>query len=127
MSTTASPLPGTAPAESELQKIWNWIKAKVTIVEEDLAKLIGPNEAQALEAAGKKILDSWIGPLAHIALMDATDVVTGKMSVSKAVGSLVASAASSGKTITAAAALQVIALTQNSLPTKQDATVTPIP
>ena len=117
---------GTVVAsESELQKIWNWIKGKVTIVENDLAEILGSTEAQKLESAGKVLLDSWIGPLATTALAEATDVLTGSMSVSKAIATLIASAKASGKAISQAAALQAIALVQNALPTKADPTVTP--
>lgn len=126
MSTPATPAT-PAPAESELQKIWNWIKAKVTIVEADLAELIGSDAAANLESAGKALLDSWIGPLAVTALSEATDVVTGTMSVQKAVGNLIAAAKSQGKSVSAAAALQAIALAQNALPTKADPTVTVTP
>jgi len=126
MSTSATPaIP--ASAESELQKIWNWIKSKVTIVEQDLAELIGSDEAAKIESAGKALLNSWIGPLAVTALGEATDVVSGTMSVSKAVGNLISAAKSSGKSISGAAALQAIALAQNALPTAQDPTVTPAP
>ena len=42
---------GTVVAsESELQKIWNWIKGKVTIVENDLAEILG-----ALIGAGLRV------------------------------------------------------------------------
>lgn len=128
MSTPATPAtPAPAPAESELQKIWNWIKAKVTIVETDLAEIIGSDAAQKLESAGKALLDSWIGPLAVTALSEATDVVTGTMSVAKAVGNLIAAAKSQGKAVSAAAALQAIAVAQNALPTKADPTVNVAP
>src|ERR1700740_1825884 len=109
MSTTATPIVAAAPV-SELQKIWNWIKAKVVIVEADLAKVLGSKTAAELEAIGKALLDSWLGPLATAAITEATDIVTGQMSVSKAVTALVSAAESSGKTLSKSAALQVIAL-----------------
>jgi hypothetical protein len=123
MSTPASPVVA-APSISELTKIWNWIKGKTVIVEDDLAKIIGSKAAADLESVGKTLLDSWIGPLATAAIADATDIATGQMSVSKAVSSLVQAAVASGKTLTAAAAVQVIALAQNALPVA--GTVTPV-
>jgi hypothetical protein len=129
MSTSATPIVAT-PAVSELQKIWNWIKAKAVVVEADLAKILGSKTAADLEAIGKTLLDSWIGPLATAAITVATDVITGQMSVSKAVDALVTSAEANGKTVTKAAALQVIALAQNtvsvSVPGSTDSTVTPV-
>jgi hypothetical protein len=116
-----------APTESVLDKIWNWIKGKATIVETDLTEVLGSKAAQDLEAVGKTMLDSWIGPLATAAIADATDVATGTMSVSKAIASLVSSAASSGKTVSQAAALQTIAIVQNALPANTaNGTVTPV-
>jgi hypothetical protein len=127
MSTTsilpAAPTP--APAVSFLTKLWDWVKGKVVIVEADMASVLGSKATADLEAIGKTLLDSWVGPLAVSALSDATDVATGQMSVSKAISSLVAGAASSGKSLSQAAALQVIALAQNALPTATDNTVTP--
>lgn len=126
-STTVVLPPGSTPAaESFLQKIWNWIKGKAKIVEADVEAIIGSGAAQQLESIGKTLLDSWAGPLAVAAMQEATDVVTGQMSVSKAVSSLIASAKTSGKSLSEAAALQIIALLQNSLPTAQDPTVTPV-
>jgi len=122
MSTPATP----APAESVFDKIWNWIKGKVTIVEQDLAALIGPTEAAKIESAGKALLDSWIGPLAVTACQEATDVLTGQMSIGKAISGLIAAAESTGKSISAAAALQAVALAQNAVSTKADPTVTPV-
>jgi hypothetical protein len=124
MSTQAAPVVSAAP-ESELQKIWNWLKAKVVIVEEDLAKVLGSKVTADLEVIGKQLLDSWLGPLATTAIADATDIVSGSMSVSKAISNLVTSAAASGKKLSQAAALQAIALVQNAVPTANDPTVTP--
>jgi hypothetical protein len=121
-STNATP----AANENLFEKIWGWMKKEVTIVENDLAKIIGSDEAAKLEAIGKTLLDGELGPLATAAIADATDVVTGKMSVSKAITSLVALAEQNGKTLSQAAALQVIALAQNSLPVGQGTTVTPV-
>jgi hypothetical protein len=122
-ATPATPAPAT-PSVSVLTKIWDWIKGKVVIVETDLEKIIGSTAAADLEKVGKTLLDSWIGPLATAAIADATDVVTGQMSISKAISGLIAAAESTGKTVTAAAALQVIALAQNALPVA--GTVTPV-
>jgi hypothetical protein len=128
MSTTVQPVVAAA-ATSELQKIWNWIKAKVVIVEADLAKIVGSKTAAELEAIGKTLLNSELGPLATAAITDATDIATGQMSVSKAISGLVSSAASNGKTVSQAAALQVIGLLQNSVSVPSagtDTTVTPV-
>jgi hypothetical protein len=125
--SSVTPLPaGVAPASSisVLTKIWDWIKGKAVIVEEDLAKILGSKAAADLEMVGKTLLESWIGPLATAAIADATDIATGQMSISKAVTNLVASAESTGKTVSTAAALQVIALAQNALPVA--GTVTPV-
>ncbi|HWC97242.1 MAG TPA: hypothetical protein VG456_10840, partial [Candidatus Sulfopaludibacter sp.] len=93
MGTPAQPITATpAPGVSELQKIWNWIKSKVAIVEADLAKILGSKTASELEAIGKTLLDSWIGPLAVAAITEATDIATGQMSVSKAIAGLITSA-----------------------------------
>jgi hypothetical protein len=131
MSTTPAPVTAAAvtaaPSVSELTKIWNWIKGKVVVVETDLVSILGSKAAADLEAVGKTMLDSWIGPLATSAIADATDIVTGQMSVSKAVSGLVASATSTGKTVSAAAALQAIAIIQNALPVgTANGTVTPV-
>ena len=126
MSTSATPAT-PAPAESELQKIWNWIKGKVVIVEDDLAKLVGSDEAAKIESAGKALLGSWLGPLAVTACQDATNVLTGQMSVAAAIGNVISAAEKTGKTISAAAALQAVALVQNAVPTAKDPTVTPAP
>jgi hypothetical protein len=127
-ATPAAPAPATAaPAQSELDKIWAWIKSKVTIVEADLAKLIGSSEAAKIESAGKALLDSWLGPLAVTACQEATDVLTGKMSITKAIGNLISAAAAQGKAISDAAALQAVALAQNAVSTNADPTVTPVP
>lgn len=123
MSTPATPATPAAPI-SDLQKIWNWIKGKTVIVETDLEKIIGSKAAADLESVGKTLLDSWIGPLAAAAIGDATDIVTGQMSVSKAASGLIAAAKSTGKEVSAAAAIQIIALAQNSLPV--EGTVTPV-
>jgi hypothetical protein len=121
----AAPKPAeTVPTLSELTKIWNWIKGKVVIVENDLASILGSKAATDLETIGKTLLDSWIGPLATAAIAEATEVATGNMSVSKAVSNLVSAASSNGKTVSTAAALQVIALAQNALPVT--GTVTPV-
>lgn len=126
MSTAPAPV-ATAP-ESVIQKIWNWIKSKVVVVETDLAKVLGSKATADLEAVGKTLLDSWAGPLATAAIAEATDVVTGQMSITKAITNLLASAESTGKSLSGAAALQIIALAQNSLPVSTgDTTVTPAP
>jgi hypothetical protein len=127
MATSPTPPAATpAPSASELTKIWNWIKSKAVIVEADLAKVIGPKVTGELEAIGKYFLDGELGPLATAAITDATDVATGTMSVSKAISGLVTSAAANGKTLSTAAALQVIALVQNVVPVKTaDGSITP--
>jgi hypothetical protein len=116
----------TQPTQNEFQKIWGWIKKEITVVEADLAKIIGSDDAQKLEAIGKNLLDGFLGPLATAAIAEATDVATGKMSVSKAIEALIAMAEAEGKQLSQAAALQVIALAQNSLPTSNGQTVTPV-
>ena len=122
-STTVTPAP---PSVSVFTKIWDWIKKGVTVVETDLAKILGSDTAQKLEAIGKTLLDGELGPLAAAAIADATDVVSGQMSVSKAITSLISLAETNGKQLSQAAALQVIALAQNALPTANGATVTPV-
>lgn len=124
MSSTAPVTP--TPSASFFVKMWDWLKAKAVIVEQDLAEVIGSSAAQNLEAIGKNLLDSWVGPLATNAIAEATDVLTGTMSVSKAVENLVSSAKTSGKSLSTAAALQAVALLQNVVPTKADPTVTPV-
>lgn len=126
MSTVPVPTPATQ--ESFLQKVWTWIVGKTQVVETDLAAILGSKAASDLEAVGKALLTSWVGPLATSALADATDVASGQMSISKAITSLISSAEASGKSLSGAAALQVIALAQNSLPVSTpDSTVTPTP
>jgi len=126
MSTTQpTPAPAPAPKESVLQKIWNWLKNGVTHVEAGIADLFGSNAAQAIETAGKELLSSNFGPLITTALADATDVVTGQMSVSKAVTGLIALFEAEGKSLSSAAALQIIGVAQNALPVKSG-TVTPV-
>ena len=122
MSTTQRPL------ES---KLWADIVAKTAVVENDLTNIVGPTESAKLEAWGKNFLSTWAGPLAQAALTDATDAVSGEMSVSAACTSFIALAAKQGKTVSQAAALQVIALAQNSLPVEspistEPTTVTPV-
>src|ERR1700723_1582421 len=123
----ASPMSSstTQPTQNEFQKIWGWIKKEITVVEADLAKIIGSDDAQKLEAIGKNLLDGFLGPLATAAIAEATDVATGKMSVSKAIEALIAMAEAEGKQLSQAAALQVIALAQNSLPRSNGKTVPP--
>lgn len=123
MGTTAPAMP--APKESILQKIWGWFKSGVVHVENGIEDLFGSNVAQAIETAGKGILDGAYGPLVTTALADATDVVSGQMSVSKAITSLIALLESEGKMLTKAAALQLIGVAQNALPASP-ATVTPV-
>lgn len=126
MSTNVVTPAASTSQPSELQKIWNWIKSKVIVVEKDLAAIVGSTEAAKIESAGKALLESWIGPLAQVAMQEATDVLTGQMSISKAVAALVKAAEASGKSISQAAALQAVALLQNSVPTNSDQTVTPV-
>lgn len=126
MSTTSStPAPAPATKEGWLQKVWTWITGEVTHVENGIADIFGSEAAQNIEAAGKALISSNFGPLITAALADATDVATGQMSVSKAVTSLVSLFKAEGKTLTSQAALQVIAVAQNSLPANaQTVTVT---
>jgi len=107
-----------------LAKIWNWIKGEAQHVEAGISDLFGSDTAQKIEAAGKALLESNFGPLITTALADATDVVTGQMSVSKAISSLISLFQSEGKSLSQAAALQIIGIAQNSLPA-QPKTVTP--
>lgn len=111
----ATPAPVT-PSASFFVKLWDKIKAMTKIVEDDLAKILGSNAAADLEAIGKTLLNSWVGPLATQAMTEATDVISGKMSVSAAVTGLVSLAESNGKTLTQQAALQAVALLQNAVP-----------
>lgn len=119
-SSTVAP----ATQESMIQKVWGWVKKSFVVVETDVAKILGADVTSKIESAGKALIESDFGPLIMSALVDATDVVTGKMSVSKAIDSLVAEAEAAGKQISKAAALQMIGLAQNALPA-QAATVTP--
>jgi hypothetical protein len=127
-STTAGPAPApTAPQQVNVfTKIWNWIKKGVTVVEADLAAILGTETTAKLEVIGKALLDGELGALAAAAIADATDVATGQMSVSKAIASLISLAEAEGKKLSQAAALQVIALAQNALPTASGATVVPV-
>jgi hypothetical protein len=113
------------PKESWLQKAWDWVVKQVKIVETDVEDLIGPQAAQQLEAIGKNLLSGPAGAWVTQALADATNVVTGQMSVSAAITSLIALAKADGKQISEAGALQLIGLAQNALPAKP-ATVTPV-
>lgn len=126
-STDAPATPAPAAPVSEIGKIWNWVKKETVIVEGDVASILGSSLTQKLEAIGKELLDSELGPLATAAIADATDVVTGQMSVSKAIESLVAAAEAAGKTLSKSAALQVIGIAQNALPVGTTQTVTPAP
>lgn len=120
-----APAAPVAPAVSELTKIWAFFKSRFTALEVDLSKAIGPSLATKLEADSKEFLDSWLGPMALAACADATEIATGKMSVSAAIASLVKQAVASGKTLSQEAALQAIALAQNALPVNgTDGTVT---
>lgn len=114
MSTTAPAAP--APKQSVFEKIWTWIKGEVTHVEAGISDLFGSDAAAKIEAAGKALLESNFGPLITTALADATNVATGQMSVSKAISSLISQFEAEGKTLSQAAALQIIGVAQNSLP-----------
>jgi hypothetical protein len=94
-------------------------------LESGISEIFGSTAAQSIEAAGKALLSSEFGPVIVSALGDATDVVTGQMSVSKAISSLVSGAEAAGKSLTSAAALQVIGVAQNALPVKASS-VTPV-
>jgi hypothetical protein len=120
--------PVTPATTSFFGKIWNFLKGAVVHVEDGIEDVFGSKAAQAIEAAGKALIESDFGPLIPAALADATDVATGQMSVSKAVSSLITMAGAAGKKLTAAAALQAIAVAQNSLPVNTTAsnTVTPV-
>jgi hypothetical protein len=122
-SSPATPTP--TPKESVFQKFWAWIIAGVTHVENGIEDLFGSKAATAIETAGKELLSSNFGPLITTALADATDVVTGQMSVSKAIASLIALFEAEGKSLSTAAALQIIGVAQNALPVK-GSTVIPI-
>jgi hypothetical protein len=126
-STSSTPAPA-APSASFFAKVWTWVKKETVVVEADLAKILGPNLTAELETIGKNLLDGELGPLAVQAIADATDVASGTMSVSKAVSSLITLAETNGKTLSQAAALQVIALAQNALPVGSSTatTVTPV-
>jgi hypothetical protein len=128
MSTAPAPVATTSTSTSIFSKIWSWLKKSVSVVEADLAKIVGPDTAAKIEAAGKALLDGELGPLAAAAIVDATDVTNGTMSVSKAIDSLVTMAEADGKAISKAAALQVIALAQNALPigSTSATTITPV-
>jgi hypothetical protein len=131
-TTMATPAPPAAPAPtpaqstSLLEKIWNWIKGEAKHVEAGIEDIFGSDVAQKIEAAGKSLIESNYGPLITAAIAEATDVVTGQMSVSKAVDALVALFAAESKSISKAAALQLIGVAQNALPANP-ATVTPAP
>jgi hypothetical protein len=126
MSST-NPAP-VAPKESVLQKLWGWIEKEVTHVEAGIADIFGSDAAAKIEAAGKALLQSNFGALIPAAIADATDVVTGQMSVSKAIESLIAMAEAEGKQLTTAAALQIIGVAQNALPAAKGpgGTITPV-
>lgn len=115
----------TTPSESVFQKFWNWIKGTVVHVEAGIEEIFGSTAAQAIETAGKELLSSNFGPLITTALADATNVVTGEMSVSAAITGLVKLFESEGKSLSTAAALQIIGVAQNALPVKST-TVTPV-
>ena len=119
-STVAAP-----PNESGLGKLFDFVLKEATIVEADVAKILGPDLTSKLEAIGKSLLSGEWGPLLAAAIANATDVVTGQMSVSIAIASLVALAEAEGKAVTKSAALQLIGLAQNVLPARP-ATVTPV-
>jgi hypothetical protein len=121
-STTPTPI-----SESVFQKIWGWIKKEANVVEADLAKVLGSKAAADVEAAGKALLDSDLGPLVTAAIQDATDVTNGQMSVSKAIDNLIQLAATAGKAISKSAALQLIGLLQNTVKVgSTGAAVTPV-
>lgn len=109
---------------SILGKLWDWLKGEVVHVEAGIEEVFGSSVAQSIESAGKALLESNFGPVIATALADATDVATGQMSVSKAISGLVTGMEAAGKSITSAAALQIIGVAQNALPVKA-ATVTP--
>ena len=129
MSTASSPITA-APAAStaktgEMVKVWQWIEKEVTHVEVGIEDNFGSQAAQAIETAGKELLSSDMGPVIVTALADATNVVTGQMSVSAAITNLVTAFKAAGKKLTESAALQVIGVAQNALPAKPQ-TVTPV-
>lgn len=126
MSTAPAPVASvSATQQSLINKFWGWVKKEFVVVETDLAKILGADVTSNIESAGKALIESDFGPLIMSALVDATDVVTGNLSVSKAITSLVAEAEAAGKAISKAAALQMIGLAQNALPA-QPATISPI-
>src|SRR5271156_1179859 len=105
----------TAPAATQgwFAKVWNWFKGQVVHVENGIEDIFGSDAAKAIEAAGKALLETNYGPLITAALADAADVVTGQMSVSKAITSLISLFEQEGKTLSQAAALQIIGVAQN--------------
>lgn len=124
MSSSTTPAAPVSTSESILGKIWNWIKGEAKHVENGIEDLFGSDVAAKIEAAGKALLESNYGPLITAALADATDVVTGQMSVSKAISSLISLFEAEGKSLSQAAALQLIGVAQNALPALPQ-TVTP--
>jgi len=120
-SSTAQP---AAAPQSAFAKIWNFIKGEAKHVENGIADLFGSDAAGKIESAAKALVESNYGPLVTAAIADATDVVTGQMSVSKAISSLVSMFEAEGKQLSKSAALQIIGLAQNSLPAVPQ-TVTP--
>lgn len=118
-STTA------APKESVFEKIWNFFKGTVKAVENGIEDLFGNSAASAIESAAKALIESNFGPVAVQALEEATDVATGQLSISKATSLLISAAEAAGKSLSQAAALQVIALLQNHVATAGAPTVTP--
>lgn len=126
MSTApAAPVSATSATTSTsiFEKIWNWIKGEAKHVEVGIEDLFGSTVAQQIEAAGKSLLASNFGPLITAALAEATEVATGKLNVSTAISTLVKMFEAEGKTLTQAAALQIIGIAQNALPANP-ATVT---
>lgn len=126
VGSTGSAAVSTSAKESVLAKVWNWIKSDVKIVETGVQDLIGSKAAAAIETAGKELLDSAGGPLVAAALADATNVVTGELSLGAAVSSLIGMAEKAGVALSKEAATQLIALGQNALPAKPS-TVTIVP
>jgi hypothetical protein len=135
MSSSAPATPSTpataapAPKESLFEKLWGWIKKETTNVEEGIEDIFGSNAAQAIESAGKELLSSNFGPVIAASIADATDAVTGQMSVSKALDNIVSGFEAAGKSVTKAAALQILGVAQNALPVgtgTASTTVTPV-
>jgi len=128
MSTT-NPAPAPAPSASTsvsiFGKLWNWIKGEAKHVETGIADLFGSDAAAKIEAAGKALIESNFGPLVTAAVAEATDVATGQMSIGKAISTLIAMFEAEGKSLSQAAALQIIGLAQNALPANPS-TVTPV-